>query len=360
MILFKKEITKINIIYTILGMKFSFNRKLPNKKYKYFPSVPTMTAPEILPFKEWMFIHKFRSFEKEHKYKIDFFIKNLTYGLDKKSTKMVKIVWNRYIKYLPETKSNNIKRDKLFSREEIKMQNKIIKEYKKYIEGYKLPDERNTYEIGVFYFEHGLKNLNKLEKNYIAGSDFMDCGAYIGDSILIMDKYNPKRIFAFEIDDDNYNLLQKTLKINSLSAKVIPYKKGISNKKQIFQSYGDKASTTFLKIDNKRYFKNKIIECDSIDNIVQENKINPKFLKFDIEGYELKGIMGASETIKKYKPIMMISIYHSPEDFLFIKPFIENLKLGYTFRIENHNPFDPVYETVLMAIPPINIINSKQ
>ena len=68
---------------------------------------------------------------------------------------------------------------------------------------------------------------------------------------------------------------------------------------------------------------------------------------------ELEAIKGAVNTLKNNKPLLCISIYHTAKDFLFIKPFIESLNLGYTFRIENHNPFDPVYEKMLVAIPPI-------
>ncbi len=78
-------------------------------------------------------------------------------------------------------------------------------------------------------------------------------------------------------------------------------------------------------------------------------------LFMDVEGSESAAIRGAIETIRRFKPLMAISVYHTPEDFLGIKPFIESLGLGYRFRIEHHNPFDPVYETMLMCLPPADV-----
>lgn len=341
------KLTQYIYIYEI---KF---KHLDIKEYKYYPRIPKVIAPKFLPYKEWMFIPLFRNFTAENKNNIELYLQELLKNLDKKSKKCAITIWNRYTKYLPTQKTPIIKRNKLFSRDELKEQKKIIGIFHEFIKPYKLP-QNMPYEIGVFYYQHGLNKLTPKELMYIANSDFMDFGAYIGDSAILMNQYNPKRIFSFEIDENNYDNLLETIKLNSLENKIIPLLMGISDKTQTVSTYGDRAATTLFEINNKRYFLNKKINCDTIDNIVKEYDIEPKFFKFDIEGYELKAIKGAIQTIKKYRPIMIISIYHSPEDFLFIKPIIENLNLGYKFKIEKHTPFDPVYETVLIAIPQID------
>ncbi len=50
-------------------------------------------------------------------------------------------------------------------------------------------------------------------------------------------------------------------------------------------------------------------------------------------------LSGAVETIKSQKPMLFISIYHSVEDFFEIKPWIENLDLGYKFEIIKEQPW---------------------
>ena len=72
----------------------------------------------------------------------------------------------------------------------------------------------------------------------------------------------------------------------------------------------------------------------------------------DIEGAERCAIQGAVNTIRTQMPILIISIYHSIEDFFEIKPMIEKITDKYVFHI-----FRPVLEhsfleeTVLICEP---------
>ncbi len=322
------------------------------KLYKYFPSHPQYTAPEILPFKDWVFISEFRRFERENDKNTDKHLQKLYQNLDAQSIEIADSVWQRYTRLLPVSGDEIIRRDRIFSSKEIEEQKIVIDTFRKDFKSFKFPKKKqNHFDTSVSHYEHGLRDLTDKEKNYIKGSDFIDLGAYIGDSILVMDKYAPRKILALEIENANFELLRDTLSLNSIDAEVIALKKGISDRKDIVQLFGDSVASTLLKHDHQRYFSNGTIECDTVDNLVKDYNLEPKYIKIDVEGYELKAIKGAIETIKTFRPIMMISIYHSPYDFLFIKPLIEELNLDYKFHIRNHNPFDPVYETVLMAIP---------
>ena len=48
----------------------------------------------------------------------------------------------------------------------------------------------------------------------------------------------------------------------------------------------------------------------------------------DVEGFEPEVIRGALETIKKSHPVLVLSFYHTPEEFYEIKSYIESLNLG--------------------------------
>jgi hypothetical protein len=47
-----------------------------------------------------------------------------------------------------------------------------------------------------------------------------------------------------------------------------------------------------------------------------------------VEGYERQVLEGALESIKTWKPILLLSIYHHYEQFFGLKPFLEELDLG--------------------------------
>lgn len=71
----------------------------------------------------------------------------------------------------------------------------------------------------------------------------------------------------------------------------------------------------------------------------------------DIEGNESVALAGMIDTIKKYRPILLIALYHNANDFLMIPEFIYNLNCNYQIRIFKIQPFHPTDETFLVAIP---------
>lgn len=73
----------------------------------------------------------------------------------------------------------------------------------------------------------------------------------------------------------------------------------------------------------------------------------------DIEGGEQNALLGAMDTISKYKPILLIAIYHNAEQFFGVKKLIESWELGYFFRIVKLSVFHPTDEIILMALPKI-------
>ena len=59
---------------------------------------------------------------------------------------------------------------------------------------------------------------------------------------------------------------------------------------------------------------------------------------------------GARKTIEKYRPVLLISMYHNPSDFFEIKPMIDSWNLGYKFSV--YKPLGNntvVAETLLIA-----------
>lgn len=74
----------------------------------------------------------------------------------------------------------------------------------------------------------------------------------------------------------------------------------------------------------------------------------------DIEGAAYNAIQGAVNILKEDKPLLTLAIYHTPEEFFALKPFIESLNLKYTFMIHNLNPTTSHLETTLIGVPPLD------
>jgi FkbM family methyltransferase len=74
-----------------------------------------------------------------------------------------------------------------------------------------------------------------------------------------------------------------------------------------------------------------------LDTLSKINNIEPTFIKIHVEGYELEVLKGAIKTIKKYRPIVAVTTYHTEEGLYKLPLYlIKNLK-DYNFYWRNHN-----------------------
>lgn len=283
----------------------------------------------------------------------DFYVQNYTsinskvnalkVGLDEESKKVIDTFLEKIFFLIPYNRYKQAylyKYSEFFSQEEIKEQKKDID-----ISKYKFPDGVDI-DKAVFKTENGLSFLDKtaIIKN-IKGKSIIDGGGYIGDSALVFCKYNPLKIYSFEPINYLYKKLKETLRLNNIEHLVEPVKLGLSNKEKETRIY-DKGSCSSLYPVSKEF---QVIKTTTIDKFVRDKKVKVGLIKLDIEGSELEAIRGSLETIKNDKPILLVSIYHRPEDFFFIKPLIERLNLGYKFVIRKTSPFRVTSETMLIG-----------
>ena len=171
----------------------------------------------------------------------------------------------------------------------------------------------------VFVYHTGLKFLPPSALKRICEGSIIDGGAAAGDSAIMFAEYKPKGIYAIEPVPSQLAVLRTTLKLNFLSEEVTLVPLGLSNR-----------SKEVVSIEEPQGHATKI-ETITIDDLVMDQKIS--VIKLDIEGMELETIHGAKRTIERDKPILLISIYHTPEDFFEIKPLIESWNLGYYFMV---------------------------
>ena len=148
---------------------------------------------------------------------------------------------------------------------------------------------------------------------------------------------------------NNFELLEETIKLNDIK-NVVQVNRGLGDKEDFVGMFAD-GSASFLS--DKRQEK---VEVTTIDSFVDKNNLNIGLIKMDLEGYEFKAVKGAASTIKRFKPLLLISIYHNEKDFFEIKPLIEKIvKNEYEFKIRKLNPFHPTQETMLIFIPKVKL-----
>ena len=167
----------------------------------------------------------------------------------------------------------------------------------------------------------------------LKGKDILDCGANIGDSALIYSEYSPRSVHAFEPEKKTFQTLQQVIQMNAKEKTIVPVMLATGDRSQTLQFYTDGENDAGASLIPKNSSESYDVECVTIDEYVKEHNLNVGLIKMDIEGAEYASILGATETIKTFKPVLIISIYHTPKDFFEIKPYLEGLNLGYKFSV---------------------------
>ncbi len=169
----------------------------------------------------------------------------------------------------------------------------------------------------------------------------VNAGAYNGATaiqFLEWGKGKVKHVYSFEFDPINAAMCEENLK--PYSDKVTLVKKGTWDHDEVIH-----VSATGGSGSNLNSKGNTEVHLTTIDSVVQDEHVT--FIKMDIEGAELKSLMGARNTIIKNHPRLAICVYHKNSDLYEIPGYILSLVPEYRFYLRHYCSID--YETVLYA-----------
>jgi len=228
-----------------------------------------------------------------------------------------------------------------------------------------LSDEKSkkVYESAVVYRQtRFFRDRPEKDENYqyfpcdiISVNDrevFIDCGAYIGDTIADFIKITHNtflKIVAFEPDAENYAKLKQ---ISIQDTRILPFCSGVWNVTGQLDFYaGTNAGSRVREVEN-------ILAMDTTPQVISipviaidtiEECSDATFIKMDIEGSEMNALKGAIKTIIKNRPKLAICIYHSDEDMINIPEYLFSNLENYSFYVRHYS--DSIMETVFYAIP---------
>tara|TARA_Y100000816_G_C26079408_1_gene568683 strand:+ start:778 stop:1530 length:753 start_codon:yes stop_codon:yes gene_type:complete len=182
------------------------------------------------------------------------------------------------------------------------------------------------------------KELQLLKKIIIPETDTIDIGVYRGVYSYEMAKYS-KMVHAFEpnpiiFKDIELNLGKIIKNINlynfALSDKEnkVLLKVPIRNKnydKSNYEEYFQMGRATIHEQNVMGDIETFEIKSKKLDNFTFSNRIS--FIKIDVEGHEMSVIKGAENTIKQYKPTLLVEIEekHSKQKVLDSINYINSL-----------------------------------
>lgn len=185
----------------------------------------------------------------------------------------------------------------------------------------------------IFQNKYGLIDLPQDVFNQINGKDIIDAGGLNGDTAIMFAENFPKsKIYIYEPLIENIKTINILIKEGNFENKIIPIQKGLGNKRGI--------------ADFKFNFENQA-EIVPLDDDYKGNNLG--LIKMDTEGFETAITEGAKNLITKFKPVLAIAMYHTPEDFFELKDKLLELNPEYKFIIRRSEQVIPTADLVLIA-----------
>lgn len=142
----------------------------------------------------------------------------------------------------------------------------------------------------------------------------IDVGAHLGYFSVVFSTRTDNTSFAVELDPTNFSLLEQTVKsAKGVQGKIETLNLGISDNDFTAQMPISKASPTASlgRVTNKTNGI-KPVRVTTLDKLCEEQKISPKIIKIDVEGYEWEFLVGGERTIREHRPILIFEV-HRPQ-----------------------------------------------
>lgn len=200
-----------------------------------------------------------------------------------------------------------------------------------------------------------------INKYVRQGMTVLDIGANIGAHTLRLAKLvgEDGKVIAFEPMSWAFSKLERNIELNDFS-NIIIEKIALSNVNQGRQSVYFRTSWP-LDGDSSNANKKEDVDFITLDEYIRIGSVGKvDFCKIDVDGYEYKVIEGGVNSIRKFKPVMIIEVgRYTLENFGdSLEDLIDLLaSLGYSFYSERNLKQCSCKESLLNAVPPDSTIN---
>jgi FkbM family methyltransferase len=181
------------------------------------------------------------------------------------------------------------------------------------------------------------------------GDVVVDVGAHIGAYTIIGSKrvgLNGK-VVSIEADPDNFDILDKNIKLNKLS-NVIALNYAVYSEEKRIKLYlpsggGEESSSSYTKYNtimfDRAHGNEKFVEVKAntldyllLSNTIKQEEVN--WIKIDVEGAEYEVLKGAREVLSKCTDIiLLIEVHNLSGGNVLYKPIREFLR-SYNFKIK--------------------------
>jgi FkbM family methyltransferase len=210
------------------------------------------------------------------------------------------------------------------------------------LKGYQWPTSR-SYEYIM-----GNNEPEKVMKEFCSwftpSSVFYDVGSNIGYYSFIANTIIATgKIYAFEPAIFNNDLFKQLLLLNKKlmgknNIELLEFAISDSEKEVRFSNNKIFAESNTYVAGTENFKGEKIkVKCYSIDKLIEMNYAVPDIIKIDIEGAEYDALIGATITLKKYKPNLLLATHNCIVPGIKEKCITYLEELGYVLKHTGHH-----------------------
>lgn len=177
---------------------------------------------------------------------------------------------------------------------------------------------------------------------------YLDLGAYNGDTIREMLRYNPqlKGAIALEPDARNFRKLNEYAQnVANCEVKCINAGAWCENTTLLFDASGNRNAGIVSK--GNIVSKIKEVNVVSVDSVLNGESVD--YIKYDVEGSEKEVLLGSAQTIREHAPKLLVSLYHRSEDMFALPELVKELNPDYSLYLRRF-PYVPAWDLNLYAI----------
>ncbi|MBN9349750.1 MAG: FkbM family methyltransferase [Chitinophagaceae bacterium] len=146
------------------------------------------------------------------------------------------------------------------------------------------------------------------------GMTVYDIGANIGTFALQFAGRVSKtgNVIGFEPGPYTYKQCLKNISLNHFN-NILIFNEGLGESQSIAALYNvnphNRGMQRLLADDNTDSYDKEIVQINTLDNKIETAQLpHPDVIKIDVEGYELKVLRGARQTLVKHKPVLFIEL----------------------------------------------------
>lgn len=169
----------------------------------------------------------------------------------------------------------------------------------------------------IYAFDYDLATASQLLDLVSTTDSFWDIGAHVGYWSLWMALHAPREISieAFEPNPSTFSWLNRHFRVNRLGAKVRAHRLALSDRIGEFDlKFEDMEATSTLvqnAAEHLKLSKSLLVNVSTVDALLQASPQfqAPSLIKIDCEGHELRVLQGASATLDRYHPKIILEIH---------------------------------------------------